>query len=180
MKDVSIHDFHFVIARDMKEKLRGLDIFNGVKGVSGVIVRILKVLTPLIGEELKWGEQRMSRYRNVCDDSEVVREDVHVYMPQGLYRELKLLHQGLNFYSIAQFVRELIEWFLGFVEGCQGDVLKELTELFAGWIRAQKQTRLTLKEYVRQLFRIIQHLPGKNRLISIYNQQYTPFWVLRV
>jgi hypothetical protein len=180
MRDVSVHDFHFMSTREMKDKLRDLNVFKGVRSVSGVIVRILEVLTPVIGKELKWGEQRMSRYRNVCDNPEAVREDVHVYVPQGLYRELKMLHHGLNFYSIAQFVRELIECFLGFVEGCQGDVLSELERLFASWREEKELSRLTLKEYMRQLFTIIRHLPGKNRLITIYNQQYSPFWVLRV
>ena len=71
----------------------------------------------------------MSKYMNVCDDPDVTRDHVHVYVPIGLYRELKLLHQGLNFYSIAQFVRGLLEWFLVFVEGCEGDALQELYEL---------------------------------------------------
>jgi hypothetical protein len=101
-------------------------------------------------------------------------------MEVGLYRELKLLHQGLNFYSIAQFVRGLLEWFLGFVEGCDGDVLQELQEMFASWAAVKEETRLTLKEYMQQLFTIVQHLPGKNRLITVYNQNYSPFWVLRL
>jgi predicted metalloendopeptidase len=86
----------------------------------------------------------------------------------------------LNFYSIAQFVRELLEWFMEFVEGCEGDALHELQELFAHWATIRKETRLTLKDYMRQLLTIVQHLPGKNRLIVVYNQNYSPFWVLRV
>jgi hypothetical protein len=164
----------------MKEKLRDLDIFKAVSGVSGKVVRILQILIPVIRRELKWGEQRMSRYMNVCGDPDVKRDRVHVYMPDWLYRELKLLHQGLNFYSIAQFLRGLLEWFLGFVEECDGDVLQELHGLFASWAKVKKETRLTLKEYMQQLFTIIQHLPGKNRLIAVYHQNYSPFWVLRV
>jgi hypothetical protein len=93
---------------------------------------------------------------------------------------LKLLHQGLNFYSIAQFVRELLVWFLGFVDECEGDVLQELGRLFACWAEEKKDTRLTLREYMQQLFTIIQHLPGKNRLITIHDTDYSPFWVLRL
>jgi hypothetical protein len=180
MTKVSLHEFHCILDRNMKEKLRDLDIFKAVRGVSGTIVRILQVLIPVIRKELKWGEQRMSRYMNVCDDPDVERDNVHVYVPVGLYRELKLLHQALNFYSIAQFVRGLLEWFLVFVEGCDGDVLQELQELFASWSAVKKETRLTLREYMRHLFTIIQHLPGKNRLIMVYDQDYSPFWVLRV
>ena len=180
MTDLSLHDFHCVLDRNMKEKLADLDIFMAVRGVSGIVVRILQVLIPVIRRELKWGEQRMSKYMNVCDNPNVARDHVHVYIPNGLYRELKLLHQGLNFYSIAQFVRGLLEWFLGFAEGCEGDVLQELQKLFKRWTAQKKETRLKLKEYIRQLFTIIQHLPGKNRLITISNQNYSPFLVLRV
>jgi hypothetical protein len=180
MIDESIHDFHCVLARDMKEKLRNLDIFRGTRGISGIIVRILKVLIPLIGKEYKWGKQRMSKYMNVCNDPDMKRDHVHVYIPDGLYRELKLLHHGLNFYSIAQFVRGLLEWFLGFVERCEGDVLDELEKIFTSWAIEKKETRLTLREYMRQLLKILRHLPGKNRLITIYNHNYSPFWVLRV
>ena len=180
MTEVSLHEFHCILDRNMKEKLRDLDIFMAIRGVSGKIVRILQVLIPVIRRELKWGQQRMSRYMNVCDDPDVARDHVHVYIPDGLYRELKLLHQGLNFYSIAQFARWLLEWFFGFVEECEGDVLQELQELFASWAAEKKVTRLTLKDYMQQLFTIIQHLPGKNRLITVYNQNYSPFWVLRV
>ena len=110
MTELALHDFHCVLDRNMKEKLRDLDILKGVRGVSGKIVRILQVLIPVIRRELKWGEQRLSRYMNVCDDPDVERDHVHVYVPEGLYRELKLLHHGLDFYSIAQFVRELLDY----------------------------------------------------------------------
>ena len=180
MPTTLLHDFHFVVDRNMKEKLRDLDIFKAARGVSGKVVRILQVLIPVIRRELKWGQQRMSRYMNVCDDPDVARDHVHVYVPEGLYRELKLLHHGLNFYSIAQFVRELLEWFLKFVEECEGNALHKLQELFAHWTAIKKETRLTLKEYMRQLFTIVQHLPGRNRLITVYNHDYSPFWVLRV
>jgi hypothetical protein len=180
MAEGAIHDFHCVLTRDMKEKLQDLNIFKGAGSVSGMIVSILQVLIPVIEREFKWGRQRMSQYMNVCGDPDMVRDHIHVYMPRGLYRELKLLHQGLNFYSIAQFVRGLLEWFLEFVEGCEGDALEELAELFSSWAAEKKETRLTLREYMRQLLKIIRHLPGKNRLITIYNHNYSPFWVLRV
>ncbi|MBN2444922.1 MAG: hypothetical protein JXJ04_26440 [Spirochaetales bacterium] len=174
------HEFHFVINRGMKERLQGLDFFKGCKSVSGVIVKILRVLTPVLGKEHKWGEQRMSRYKAVCDNSEEIRDHVHVYVPGELYRELKLLHHGLNFYSIAQFVRELVEFFLGLVEVYKNDVLKELEKIFARWKCEEEQNRLTSRKFIRQLWKIIRFLPGKNRLITVYNDLYSPFWVLRI
>jgi hypothetical protein len=86
----------------------------------------------------------------------------------------------LNFYSIAQMVREFLGWFLEFVEVCKGDALGELKVIFSQWAREQASTRLTLCEYMRQLFRIIRHLPGRNRLVNIYDKDFSPFWILRM
>jgi hypothetical protein len=174
------HEFHFMMNRGMKERIRGLEIFRVYKGLSRVIVEILGVLAPVMREEHKWGEQRWTRYRCICNDPDEIRDSVHVYMPKKLYRKLKLLHQDLNFYSIAQLVRGFIEWFLVFAEGCKGDVLQELKKIFVKWKTQRKQTRLTVREYLRQLETIIRHLPGRDRLVTIYNHDFSPFWILRM
>ena len=175
-----LHDFHFVMDRKMKNKLTSLDYFKGCKSVSGMIVNILKVLTPAIGKEHKWGKQRFSRYRAVCDDSEEIREHVHVYFPGEMYRELKLLHQDLNFYSIAQLLREVIDFFLGLVDMYRDEVFQELEKSFAHWRSEDEQTRQTPREFLLQLWKLIQFLPGKNRLVTVYNNKFTPFWILRI
>ena len=94
--------------------------------------------------------------------------------------KLKLLHQDLNFFSIAQMVREFLEWFLEFVDGCAGDALAELKAIFSQWAEVEKDSRLSLCGYLRQLLRIIRHLPGKNRLVNIYNDDFSPFWIMRM
>ncbi|MBN2443739.1 MAG: hypothetical protein JXJ04_20425 [Spirochaetales bacterium] len=176
----NIHDFHFVIDREMKKKINNLDLFKKSRGLSGKIIRILQLLTPVLGKEHKWGKQRFGRYRAVCDDPKEVRENVHVYMPDKMYRELKLLHQDLNFYSIAMVVRLLVNFFLGLVEIYKNRVIQELKKLFAQWRSEDSETRLTPRKFVRQLLKIIRFLPGKNRLVTIYNEEYSPFWVFRI
>ena len=176
----SVHDFHFVLDRRMKERLKGLNVFDGFMSVSGMIVKILKVLTPVIGKEHKWGEQRMSRYKAVCDDPEVIRDHMHVYVPGEMYRELKLLHQDLNFFSIAQLVRELISFFLGLVDVYKNEVFQELNKLFSHWKSESQQTRLTSRKFIRQLWKIIRFLPNKKRLVTVYNSNFSPFWIQRL
>ncbi|MBN2441425.1 MAG: hypothetical protein JXJ04_08760, partial [Spirochaetales bacterium] len=105
---------------------------------------------------------------------------VHVYVPDELYRELKLLHQDLNFYSIAQLVRELLDFFLGLVDVYKNKVFIELKKIFARWKAEDEETRLTPRESIRQLLKLIRFLPGKNRLITIYDNNYSPFWILRI
>ena len=175
-----VHDFHFVMDRGMKERLKGLEVFKDCTGVSGMVVKILALLAPIVKREHKWGEQKMGRYRFVCENQEEVREHMHVYIPGKLYRELKLLHQDLNTYSIAQLVRGFLNFFLGFVEVYKNDVILELERLFARWLEEREQTRLTTREVIRQLMIIIQHLPGKSRPINIYDSHFSPFWILRI
>ncbi|MBN2440466.1 MAG: hypothetical protein JXJ04_03955 [Spirochaetales bacterium] len=176
----NVHDFHFVMDRGMKEKIKNLYFFRGFKSVSRMIGKILEVLTPVIGKEHKWGEQRLSKYKAVCDDPEVIREHTHVYVPSELYRELKLLHQDLNFYSIAQLVRWLVDLFLTLVDVYKDDIFRVLDKLFARWRSDDKAAQLTMRKFIRQLWKIIRFLPGRNRLITIYNSEYSPFWILRI
>jgi hypothetical protein len=130
--------------------------------------------------EHEWGKQRMSRYMLVNNDTDMKREHVHVYIPGSLYRQMKLLHQDLNFYSIAQLVRGLLEFYLTLVEEYGDDIFNQLKKVFMQWKREGEKTRLSQHEFLRQLWRIIQHLPGKNRLINIYNNQFAPFWIFRL
>ena len=178
IKDV--HDFHLVMGRGMKESLQDVKIFKDCMGLSGIIVGILKVLSPVVKQEHKWGKQRFSKYKAVCVDPDEVREHAHVYLPWELYKELKLMHQDLNFYSIAQLVRGLLEWFLRFMEGCKGDVLIELKKIFSQWAEVEAETRLSLGGYLRQLYRIIRHLTGKKRLVTVYDKDFIPFWIFRM
>lgn len=175
-----LHEFHFVIAGSMEKSLKNLDIWGGFRSLSGIIVKVLSLLAPLVKREHKWGEQRMSRYMPVSGNPDEKRAHVHVYLPGNVYRWLKLMHQDLNVFSIAQLVRDFLEVFLEFVDVYGDDVVEELERLFKGWNKEGEKTRLTTREFVRQLLRIIRHLPGQDRLINVYDGQFSPFWILRL
>ncbi|MBN2441248.1 MAG: hypothetical protein JXJ04_07870 [Spirochaetales bacterium] len=180
MERECVHDFHFVMDRKMKNRLKSADFYLEYKSFSGIVVKIVEELFPVIRKEHKWGEQRMSRYGAVSEDPVEVREGVHVYFPGDVYRKLKLLHQDLNFYSIAQLVRELVEFFLGLVDVYGRDVFRVLERNFAEWRSEEKDTRLTSRKAMRQLYKIIRFLPGKERLIIVYDNHFSPFWILRI
>ena len=173
----SVHVFHFILDREMKKKLKNLCIFKKSGSLSRVIVKIFSLLAPLIKKEHKWGEQRVSRYLPVCDDPDEIREHVHVYFPGEVYRQLKLIHQDLNVYSIAQLVRGFLSFFLALVNEYGNNVFQELKRLFTQWKDEDGKTRLTPRQIVRQLLQIIQHFSGKNRLINIYDRQFSPSWI---
>lgn len=175
-----LHEYHFVIGRNMKQSLKSLDLYSKAEGVSGVIVKILKLLNPMIKKEHELGRQRNSRYMLVSDNPAEKREHVHVYFPVDVYRELKLMQQDLNTYSIAQLVREFCGIFLGLVEEYGDGVYQVLEELFKQWREEDEFKRLTTHEIVRQLSIIIHDLPSQNRLINIYNNRYSPLWLFRI
>ena len=169
--------FHFVMDRGMKKDLKKLDMYAEKGSLSGVIVKIFSFLAPLVKKEHKWGEQRLSRYLPVCDDPDEIREHVHVCFPGEMYRQLKLIHQDLNVYSIAQLLRGFLRFFLGLVNEYGNNVFQELKRLFKQWKKEDGKIRLTPREIVQQLLLIIQHFSGKNRLINIYDRQFSPSWI---
>ena len=175
-----VHEFHFIITRSMKKCLKNLDIFKRALNLSGIIVKILSVLAPVLQCEHKWGEQRMSRYMPVCDNPDEIREHVHAYLPEDLYRELKLLHKDLNVFSIAQIVREFLDVFLGLVEKYGNDVFNEIEEMYRQWGKEAVKTSLTMRQYLRQLWEILQHIPEKNNVVTVYDSHFSPFWILRL
>ena len=180
MTTIHLYEFHFVMGRSMKKNLMSLVMYGKMGSLSRVIMKILCLLMPVIEREHKWGEQRMSRYMYVSGNPNEKREHVHVYLPGTMYRRLKLMHQDLNFYSIAQIVRGFLEVFLGLVEEYGDDVYKELEGVFKKWEEEKRKIRLTPREFLRQLAKILRHLPGQNKLINVYNAHFSPFWIFRL
>ena len=175
-----LHDFHLVMGRGMKEDLRGLDLYEKAGSLSGVVVKVLSLLGPVINREHQWGEQRFAKYMPVTADPDEVREDVHVYMPEEVYRQVKLLHADLNYYSIAQMVRDFLRFFLDLVKEYGDKIFDELQKLFKNWKKENRNCRLTPVMLIRQLWRIIRHLPGQTGLINLYYSDFSPFWIFRL
>ena len=180
MTKPSLHEFHFIVDSDMKQNLRDLPIYKTTGSISGTIVKILSLLIPVLEREHKWGEQRFSRYMPVHEDAEINREHVHAYIPDRLYRRMKLMHQDLNCYSIAQLVREFLKFFINMVKKFGENVYKKLKKLFIQWEIEAKETMLSPRKFIRQLQKLIQHLPDKNRLVNLYARDFSPFWIFRL
>ena len=180
MEKEQLHEYHFVMDSDMKRGLRELKVYERIGSLSGVIEKILLLLTPVVEREHKWGEQRFAKYMPVNEDPEVRREHMHAYFPVSLYRRLKLMHADLNCYSIAQLVRGFLAFYLALEKKYGDNIFDELRKLFKQWELEDKKTRLSPNKFMRQLKVILQHLPGQNRLVSIYDRQFSPFWIFRL
>ena len=171
-------DFHFIMDTEMKDDLMELDMFAKGGSFSRLIVDILALLSPVVEKEHFFGKERASCYEFVNDDLEIPRESVHVYLPGGLYRRLKLMHQDLNFYSIAGLVRFFLRFFLVEVGDCRGDEKRKIEELVRRW----KKTKIKKfsRESMRQLWQFISKKPAKIRLINLYNHLFSPIKIYRL
>jgi hypothetical protein len=174
------HNFHFVLARSMKERLKNLDVFEKSLNFSQTINRILSELTPLIKVKHKWGEQQRSKYLYVSEDEDEKRDHVYAYLDEDVYRKLKLIHQDLNFYSIGQILRGFCEFFLDLVDEFGRGVFKVLARNFEKWKDISSAFRLTFREELQHLLRIIPLLPGGKGILTIYDSHFTPFYIRRL
>ena len=179
-EQVKKHNFHFIIARSIKERLKNLDVFEKSLNFSQTIRRILSELAPLIKVKHKWGEQQMSRYIYVSEDEDEKRDHVYAYLDEDVYRELKLIHQDLNFYSIGQIVRGFCEFFLDLADEFGKGLFKVLERNFKEWEVIARTLRLTLREELQHLLRIIPLLPGGKGHLTLYDSHFIPFYILRL
>ncbi|MBN2440347.1 MAG: hypothetical protein JXJ04_03350 [Spirochaetales bacterium] len=180
MDTTQLHEFHFIMDDEMKTELSCLDIFKKAGSLSGTIVKILSLIAPVIKREHHWGKQRESRYKAVSPIPDDVRKHIHAYFPGELYRELKLMHADLNFYSVAQLVRFLLSFFLEMAKCFGNNVNQEFEKLFKYWDEEKETARLTHDEFIRQLQIILCHIPIGQRLLTLYNEQFSPLWKFRL
>ena len=85
----------------------------------------------------------------------------------------------MNYFSIAQMVRDFLRFFLDLVKEYGDKIFDELQKLFKRWKKENRNNRLTPREIIRQLWRIIRHLPGQTGLINLYGSDFSPFWIFR-
>lgn len=173
------HQFHIVLPESMMEELKSLDLYKKTNNLSFVIVNILTILNPVLKVEHEWGYQRESKYLYVSEDSEEKRKHVAVYMQEKIYRQLKLMHQDLNFYSIAQLVRALCEFFLELVKEYGDGVYNYLKNEFKRWKEEKEKNkyRITTCDFLQQLCENLPNILTQKGFITIYNDCYVPIWI---
>jgi hypothetical protein len=175
------HEYHIVLAEGMVLELKELGLYKETKNLSKVIEKILTIFVPAVEVEQEWGKQRKSKYRYISADPEEQRIDVAVYLPEIIYRQLKQVHNDLDFYSIAQIVREFVELFFSFVKkyGDEG-VFPYLEGEFKRWEEDTHESRLTIYEFVPHILEIIRFLPNIKGMITIYDENFVPFYYYRL
>ena len=171
-------DFHFVVNAKLKKNLLDLRVFRNVYSFSGIVVKILQVLYPRLEKEHFSGRERYSRYQLVTPKLTEKRCHVHVYLPMDLYRRLKLIHQDLNFYSMAQCLRWLIRFFLDLVNTHRHNLRRKLTTLLIYW-RKQNSSNHLSESLLRQLKKFRSRKAGTIRFLNLYNSHFSPMIILK-
>ena len=174
-----LYEFHFKLDLEMKNRLKGVAMFKNTRSLSGLIVRILKWLSPRIEKEHIFGKQRMSMYKFVNDDMDIKRESVHVYLPDYLYRKLKLMHQDLNFYSMAQLLRFILGIFLDVTEKYGNKIIYKLKRILKHW-KAKKKNRKYKYKSIRQLMHFLYQNPVNSNFFTIYSNKFAPISIFRL
>jgi hypothetical protein len=171
--------FHFKIDAKMKQNLQSMPLCKKEGGLARMIEKVLDLLSPGIEKMHVDGEQQYTRYELVCEDMEVERKSVYVGMPERLYRELKCLHNDLNYYSMAQLLRRVLRGFLGMVEKYGDEVEAKMLEFYRRWKRKRASRKHEWKPVEELLFFIYQK-PKQSRFLTLYSKKFQPISIYRL
>ena len=105
------YDLHLILNEKLLLNLRKISKIEKTKSISGTIVAIFNRLSPVLKKYQAEFQNRKSRYKLVANLKEK-RHNFHVYFPEEMYMKIKVLHEYLNFYSMAQIVREVLQLYL--------------------------------------------------------------------
>ena len=171
--------FHFKVDIFMMDELTDLELFQKTQSLSETINRILMQLFPVIEKEDADERQRFSKYRLIHEDKDVPRKHVVVKMPDFMYRRLKALHDVLNYYSVAQLLRDLLRLHLDLVDTYGDKYGEELMKFVNEWIEFHVHCRFLVK-YIQQLLIFEGEIEEIIKKFNIYALHFTPFREFRL
>ncbi len=123
-----IREFNFMIGKDLNDKIED---YCKEKNIirNKCLVIIFNMMIPLLKKEHFTGEEKGNKYQVFT-----AVKRIHLYIDEKIYRELKLVHSNLNFFSMASIVRFLIEEFFKRLKNSESDekaVEREMREIWA-------------------------------------------------
>ena len=136
-------------------------------------------LFTVIEKEDADGKQRFSKYKLINENKDIERMHVVVKMPDFMYRRLKCLHDVLNYYSVAQLVRDLLRWHLDLVDMFGDAYGEELMKFVNKWIEFHENSQFLVK-YLHQLLAFEGEIEEIIENFNIYALHFTPYRVFRL
>ncbi len=118
-------EFHFVVNLKMHTKIKNY-CENKKISLNQGIKHIVTTMIPFIRNRHFFEKEDNCKYRRIK-----AAKNIHLYIDDNLYRELKLIHSNLNYYSIAILVRDMIENFFSCFDMNQNDedVVNEMNKM---------------------------------------------------
>ncbi len=105
-----MHEFHFVVNSETKEKLLNYSKLKNIS-LNETLNFILNKTMAYIQNNHYCAPEEKNKYPKVNWN-----RHIHIYMHEGDYRRLKLIHADLNVFSIAKLARQLIEIFFNYLD----------------------------------------------------------------
>ncbi len=122
-----IREFNFMIGKDLQDKIEDYCKIKNINRNKCLTI-IFTIMIPLLKKEHFTGEERGNKYQVFT-----AVKRIHLYLDEKLYRELKLIHSNLDFFSMAAIVRFLMEEFFERIKNNDGDekaVEREMKEIW--------------------------------------------------
>ncbi|MBN2534207.1 MAG: hypothetical protein JXB88_15055 [Spirochaetales bacterium] len=172
--EVKMTIFHFKMDIKMIEDLKKLELFQKTRSMAETINHILLQFFTVIEKEHMFGVQRESRYELINGDMNVKRKHVTVSIPDYMYRRLKMLHDDLNFFSIAQLFRWVISGYVDFVKRYGNKWVRKLVTIIRRWQKDTRNSRFLLT-YIHQLFESNNELSWIIQKFDLYCLHFSPY-----
>ncbi|MBN2536451.1 MAG: hypothetical protein JXB88_26440 [Spirochaetales bacterium] len=172
--EVKLTIFHFKMDTKMIGALKNLDLFQKTRNMAETMNRILLQFFAVIEKEHMFGVQRESRYELINEDTNVKRKHVTVSIPDYMYRRLKMLHDDLNFFSIAQLMRWVISGYVDFVKRYGNRWVRKLVTIIRRWQKDTRNSRFLLT-YIHQLFEFKTELSWIIQKYTLYCLHFSPY-----
>ena len=143
------HELHFILSESIFKKIIVVSRLLKIKSLSKTVIVMIRCLIPVLEKYQTEFQNRESRYKKITGDDEI-RHHIHVYMNDELYRHIKQIHDCLNFYSMAQVLREIIGLYLkDFLNKGAAKTSDKFDRLLKIW--GMRKKLLRNKEILRQL-----------------------------
>ncbi|MBN2534330.1 MAG: hypothetical protein JXB88_15690 [Spirochaetales bacterium] len=172
--EVKMIIFHFKMDSKMIDDLKKIDLFQRTLCLDRTINHILLQFFSVIEKEHLYGVQRHSRYELINEDKNVKRKHITVYLPEFMYRRLKMLHDDLNFFSIAQLFRWVISGYVDFVKRYGSRWIRKLVTIIRRWQKDTRNSRFLLT-YIHQLFECTTELVWLIQKYALYSLHFSPY-----
>ena len=165
------HELHFIAGEKMFNTIEKISKEMD-RSFSATIIIIYLYLIPFFEKNHLIAQEKESKIEAVGSEEEI-RRHIHCYLPQELYRKLKLFHQDMNTYSMAQIMRKMMHYFIiGYNKYGLESFIERLKNCKGIWDEMKEKFIKDMKFFKKR----ITNKNSKYTFINtIYTDHYSPY-----